>query len=317
MRPCYMILLGHALPFITTALNDPDIDKVYVDSNFHAAFLCRSRLKDRAVCREEQPGRASSQLAGNGLTLTLTSIDKNERVFVIMTTPRRQHNHNTGSDKWSRRTTSSTTNSGEESVSASADLSHCKTSKSSSNLRRAKNNNERRPQRPSISTTIGSSSSAGAAAGGGAGSPHKNSTAATVTVGYSNQQQRQRPLDTTPPNDARPTAAVVRHACNNKGQCIYHPHIQLRKKTIMGVLGGWKDIRRVCPECVREDIIREFMRREAKEIERMEWILDEMERLKVVETSLNDDDDADNMTTAVDREDETGDDDRVKVVGDV
>ena len=48
---------------------------------------------------------------------------------------------------------------------------------------------------------------------------------------------------------------TVIHACDDKtGKCLFHPHITLRKKAIFGVLGGWVDVLRNCPECEEEDL---------------------------------------------------------------
>jgi len=50
---------------------------------------------------------------------------------------------------------------------------------------------------------------------------------------------------------------TVIHACDDKtGKCLFHPHIVLRKKAIFGMLGGWVDVRRSCPECESEDLQR-------------------------------------------------------------
>ncbi|KAL3805945.1 hypothetical protein HJC23_007906 [Cyclotella cryptica] len=50
---------------------------------------------------------------------------------------------------------------------------------------------------------------------------------------------------------------TVIHACDDKtGKCLFHPHIVLRKKAIFGVLGGWVDVLRSCPECEEEDLRR-------------------------------------------------------------
>ncbi|EED88396.1 predicted protein [Thalassiosira pseudonana CCMP1335] len=51
--------------------------------------------------------------------------------------------------------------------------------------------------------------------------------------------------------------SAVIHACDDKtGKCLFHPHITLRKKAILGVMGGWKDVLRACPECESEDVRR-------------------------------------------------------------
>ena len=47
---------------------------------------------------------------------------------------------------------------------------------------------------------------------------------------------------------------AVLHACDDKGRCLFHPHIVLRKKAILGVMGGWKDVLPACPECESEDL---------------------------------------------------------------
>jgi hypothetical protein len=92
--------------------------------------------------------------------------------------------------------------------------------------------------------------------------------------------------DNSNPNNKSASAAVVVHACDNKGRCIFHPHIQLRKKAIMGILGGWKDILRICPDCERQEI-QEFVHREAKEIEKLELMLGRLDQHDV--EYLNDD----------------------------
>eukprot|EP00571_Detonula_confervacea_P000880 CAMPEP_0172328170 /NCGR_PEP_ID=MMETSP1058-20130122/60213_1 /TAXON_ID=83371 /ORGANISM="Detonula confervacea, Strain CCMP 353" /LENGTH=1554 /DNA_ID=CAMNT_0013045273 /DNA_START=53 /DNA_END=4717 /DNA_ORIENTATION=- len=52
-----------------------------------------------------------------------------------------------------------------------------------------------------------------------------------------------------------PTARrAVLHACDDKGRCLFHPHVILRKKAILGVMGGWKDVLPACPECESEDM---------------------------------------------------------------
>ena len=62
-----------------------------------------------------------------------------------------------------------------------------------------------------------------------------------------------------PPQQVQPVPAyhAVLHACDEKtGRCLFHPHITLRKKAILGVMGGWKDVLRACPECEAEDMMR-------------------------------------------------------------
>jgi hypothetical protein len=39
--------------------------------------------------------------------------------------------------------------------------------------------------------------------------------------------------------------------CDQKGRCVYHPHIRLRKKSWHG---GWKVLRNLCPDCTIENL---------------------------------------------------------------
>jgi hypothetical protein len=64
-------------------------------------------------------------------------------------------------------------------------------------------------------------------------------------------------------NNKAPSA--VAHACDDKGRCIFHPHIRLRKKSIFGLMGRWKDILHVCPDCEKQ----ELLLREKEEISQM------------------------------------------------
>eukprot|EP00985_Skeletonema_marinoi_P030530 scaffold32500_cov74-Skeletonema_marinoi.AAC.1 len=112
--------------------------------------------------------------------------------------------------------------------------------------------------------------------------------------GCSNQsQQRQQRLSSQQqarsPNNDNFKKQVV-HACDDKGRCVFHPHIQLRKKSIMGLMGGWKDIRRFCPDCERQEIFQELIGREANEIKKMERILDQMEQLNMESLTLKEKD---------------------------
>ncbi len=59
--------------------------------------------------------------------------------------------------------------------------------------------------------------------------------------------------------------STVVHDCDDKGRCIHHPHIQLRKKAIMGVLGGWKVIQPFCLDCERLKFMENLMAKEASE----------------------------------------------------
>ncbi|KAL7469087.1 hypothetical protein ACHAXS_009326 [Conticribra weissflogii] len=71
--------------------------------------------------------------------------------------------------------------------------------------------------------------------------------------GLSNQYHYVQPQQQLPQQQQR----AVLHACDEKtGKCLFHPHITLRKKAILGVMGGWKDVLRACPECEAEDLMR-------------------------------------------------------------
>jgi len=80
--------------------------------------------------------------------------------------------------------------------------------------------------------------------------------------------------------------SVVVHACDDKGRCIFHPHIQLRKKSIMGLMGGWKDILHVCPDCEKQEL-QELLLREKEEITKLELMLGRLDQHDV--EYLNDD----------------------------
>ena len=69
-------------------------------------------------------------------------------------------------------------------------------------------------------------------------------------------------ITTTNTNNNNKAPSVVVHACDDKGRCIFHPHIRLRKKSIMGLMGRWKDILHVCPDCEKQ----ELLQREKEEI---------------------------------------------------
>ncbi|KAL7459893.1 hypothetical protein ACHAWC_011703 [Mediolabrus comicus] len=102
------------------------------------------------------------------------------------------------------------------------------------------------------------------------------------------QQQQSQKNNSQQQQQQKRSRAVV-HTCDSSGRCIFHPHIQLRKKSIMGKFGGWKDILPVCPDCERQELLQEFMIKEAHEIEVMEQFL---ERLDLHDMEyLNDDDD--------------------------
>lgn len=80
------------------------------------------------------------------------------------------------------------------------------------------------------------------------------------------QQQQQLPSQmmqpnqyqyVQPPQQQQQQQRGVLHACDEKtGRCLFHPQITLRKKAILGVMGGWKDVLRACPECEAEDVMR-------------------------------------------------------------
>lgn len=71
--------------------------------------------------------------------------------------------------------------------------------------------------------------------------------------GQPNQYHYVQPQQQLPQQQQR----AVLHACDEKtGKCLFHPHITLRKKAILGVMGGWKDVLRACPECEAEDLMR-------------------------------------------------------------
>jgi len=80
--------------------------------------------------------------------------------------------------------------------------------------------------------------------------------------------------------------SVVVHACDDKGRCIFHPHIQLRKKSIMGLIGGWKDILHACPDCEKQEL-QELLLREKEEITKLELMLGRLDQHDV--EYLNDD----------------------------
>eukprot|EP00984_Skeletonema_dohrnii_P038727 scaffold42288_cov150-Skeletonema_dohrnii-CCMP3373.AAC.1 len=172
-------------------------------------------------------------------------------------TPKRHHHHRTGAEskRYSRTLSISTATTSSESL----DLSH----QSKSPSRRSKkqcssggtnNSDERRPS----------------------------------TMGSSSQQQQQQARSPNTNNDNFKKQVV--HACDDKGRCVFHPHIQLRKKSIMGRLGGWKDIRRFCPDCEKQEIFQELIAKEANEIKKMERILDQMEQLNMESLTLKDKD---------------------------
>jgi len=91
-------------------------------------------------------------------------------------------------------------------------------------------------------------------------------------------------INTTNNNNKAPS--VVVHACDDKGRCIFHPHIQLRKKSIMGLMGGWKDILHVCPDCEKQEL-QELLLREKEEITKLELMLGRLDQHDV--EYLNDD----------------------------
>ena len=99
----------------------------------------------------------------------------------------------------------------------------------------------------------------------------------------SSQQQTHHARNNIPNSNSSRT---VVHACDDKGRCIFHPHIQLRKKAIMGVIGGWKDILRICPDCERQEL-QILMKREADDIERLELMMRRLDEHDV--EYLNDD----------------------------
>ncbi len=78
------------------------------------------------------------------------------------------------------------------------------------------------------------------------------------------QQQQQKQQQQTIPSLPLPPPATgvvvggrgraVMHVCDDKGRCLFHPHVILRKKAILGVMGGWKDVLPACPECEEEDL---------------------------------------------------------------
>jgi len=49
------------------------------------------------------------------------------------------------------------------------------------------------------------------------------------------------------------SSKAVMHVVDERGRCLFHPHIILRKKAILGKMGGWKDVLPACPECEKED----------------------------------------------------------------
>ena len=91
--------------------------------------------------------------------------------------------------------------------------------------------------------------------------------------------------NTTPNIGSNVNKKVVVHTCDDKGRCIFHPNIQLRKKSLMGV-GGWKDILTACPECEKQEL-KEFVKREKEEIMKLESMLGRLDQHDV--EYLNDD----------------------------
>ena len=154
----------------------------------------------------------------------------------------RHHHHRTDNESKSYKRTlscSTATTSGE-----SLDLSHQSKSPSRRSKQRSGSTNNDERRRPS---TMGSSSAAGG--------------------GCSNQSQQQQRLSSQQQQARSPSTnnninKQVVHACDDKGRCIFHPHIQLRKKSIMGLMGRWKDILHVCPDCEKQ----ELLQREKEEI---------------------------------------------------
>ena len=50
------------------------------------------------------------------------------------------------------------------------------------------------------------------------------------------------------------TTRAVMHVCDDRGRCLFHPRVTLRRKAMLGVMGGWKDVLPSCPECEAEDV---------------------------------------------------------------
>ena len=59
---------------------------------------------------------------------------------------------------------------------------------------------------------------------------------------------------TTPTTTTTTThAPSEQRLVNRRGRCPSHPHVILRKKSIMGVVGRWRDVLPFCPKCKAED----------------------------------------------------------------
>lgn len=61
------------------------------------------------------------------------------------------------------------------------------------------------------------------------------------------------PATSTTRNSLDASTKAVMHVVDERGRCLFHPHIILRKKAILGKMGGWKDVLPACPECEKED----------------------------------------------------------------
>ncbi|KAL9185129.1 hypothetical protein ACHAXT_002906 [Thalassiosira profunda] len=99
--------------------------------------------------------------------------------------------------------------------------------------------------------TTSSASGSSSHRSGGVAVLHTDDVASAQSNMYAAAQQHAQLEQPQAPQPSGPRKAVL-HACDDKGRCLFHPHIILRKKALLGL--GWKDVLPACPECESEDM---------------------------------------------------------------